>query len=194
MAIKYQKRSLFKGASYKAIINNLISYLKNAKVILFADDVQIYLECEVSAINDGIEIINGELVQIIQYGKDYGIEINPTKTKAIILSTKNNLHKLKYADLSDIVVDANKIEYVSEVRNLGYYLNRTLGNDMHINIVHRKVYGSLSSIRPLRNLWPPEIKLQFVKPLIYPIIDYMDVVYDEFGVHGTRGGSDSLEQ
>lgn len=60
-------------------INNLISYIKFSNVILFADDVQIHIECDTLAIDNGIKIINEELENIIQYGEvDYGIETNPS--------------------------------------------------------------------------------------------------------------------
>lgn len=134
------KRGIIQGENnsqtlFSLFINNLVTYIKVAKVILFADDVQIYIECDASAINEGIEIINGELENIVKYGIDYGIAINPSKTKAIIISSKRNLNKLKYENLPDIMIDGNKIEYVSEVRNLGYYMNRILSSETHIEVV-----------------------------------------------------------
>lgn len=181
---------------FSLFINNLVSYIRFSKVILFADDVQIYIECDISAITNGIAIINNELTNIIQYGSDYGIKIHPSKTKAIIISSKHNLHRLKYDDLPRITIDNNKIEFVNEVRNLGYYLNRILSSETHIDTIRKKVYGSLNSIRPLKRLLPSAVKLQLVKTLIYPIIDYMDIIYHEFGVrvHGTLGDGDRLEK
>lgn len=179
---------------FSLFINNLVKYIRIAKIKLFAVDVQIHLESEITAINDGIKIINDELANVSQFGTEYGIGINPSKTEAMIISSKNTLHKLKYDELPDIVIDGSKIEYVSEARNLGYFLNRTLTNEAHINIVRKKVYGSLNAIRPLKKILTTENKLQLIKTLVYPIIDYMDVVYHEFGVHGTRGNSESLEK
>lgn len=179
---------------FSLFINNLVTYIKHTKVILFADDVQLYMECDVLAINGGIEIINKEMKNVIDYCKDYGIKINTLKTKAIILSSKNNLKKLSYDTLTDIVIDSNKIEYVSEVRNLGYQLNRTLTSDAQISTIHKKVYASLGSIGPLKSILPSEIKSQLVKTLILPIIDYMDIVYHDFDAHGTKGKSEKLER
>lgn len=165
------KRGIIQGENnsqmlFSLFINNLVSYIKFTKIILFADDVQIYVECDVSAIKEGIQIINNELVNVVKYGTDYGIEINPSKTKAVIISSKNNLHKLNYENLDEIFVNGDQIEYANEGRNLGYYLNRTLSSETHIDIVRKKVYGSLNSIRPLKNLLPHEIKLQLIKTLV----------------------------
>lgn len=178
---------------FSLFINNLVSYIKRSKKILFADDVQIYLECGINEIRNGIKTINDELENVIKFSNDYGIKINPSKTKAIIISSKSQLRKINYDDLPPITINGDAIEYVDEVRDLGYYLNRTLTSESHSRIIHKKVYGSLATIYPLKFL-PTETKLQLVKTLILPIIDYMDIVYHDFDVHGTRGGSEKLEK
>lgn len=170
-------------------INNIVKYIQKCKVILFADDVQIYIKCEVKKINDTIKIINEDLKNIIRFGNDYGIDINPNKTKAITVSSKQNLNKLKYEDLPNVYINDVKIEFVDEVRNLGYFLNRTLTNESHIRILQQKVFGAINTINPLKNVITREVKLQLVKTLILPIIDYMDVVYHDYGVHGTNRNS-----
>lgn len=63
-----------------------------------------------------------------------------------------------------------------------------------MNVVRKKVCGSLNAIRPLRNLLPSEGKHQLIKTLIYPIIDCMDVVYHEFDVHGMRGEKGKIKR
>lgn len=168
--------------------------MKHSRVILFADDVQIYIECDILQINDGIKTINRDIKNEVKFGKDYGIKINSAKTKAIILSSKYNLRKLNYDLLPKINVEGDDIEYVSEVRNLGYQLNRVVTSESQINAIHRKVFASLSSIKPLKPILPSEVKSQLVKSLILPIIDYMDIVYHDFGVHGTKGNSEKLER
>lgn len=179
---------------FSLFINELVSYIKFTRIIMFADDVQIYLESDVPHVTDAIDTVNAELQNIIKYGIDYGIKINPSKTKAIILSSKNNLHKLDYNKLPNIVVDGEKIEYVTEVRDLGYQLNRTLTNESHRGTISKKVYGALNSIRPLKYFLPVKIRLLLINTLVLPIIDYMDVVYHDFDVHGTKGESDKLEK
>ena len=120
---------------FSIFINNITKYVKVCKIIMFADDVQIYIECDVDEIEMGISKINEELKNIEQFCKDYGIDINPLKTKALILSSKNKLRKLNYNDLSSIIVNGQKVEYVDNVRDLGYYLNRTVTSESHIKIV-----------------------------------------------------------
>lgn len=104
------------------------------------------------------------------------------------------MHKIIYEKLPKIIVNGAEVEYVDEMRDLGYFLNRTITSKSHTSEVQQKVYATLSSIHPLENVLPKEIRLQLVKSLILPIFDYMDIVYHDFGVHGTRGDSDKLEK
>lgn len=96
--------------------------------------------------------------------------------------------------MPDIIINNTKIEYVNEVKNLGYQLNRTNTSDNHIIAIRKKVFGALNSVRPLKNILPSNVKLILVKSLILPLFDYMDIIYHNYGVHGTRGDSDKLEQ
>lgn len=170
---------------FSLFINNIVKFIKVAKVILFADDVQIYVESETKNINNNIQIINDEIKDIINFSNKYGIDINPSKTKAIIISSKNNLKKLKYDELPKICVDNTSIEYVDEVRNLGYFLNRTATNSTHIDTIRRKVFGAINCIYPLKKTIPSNIKSIIVKTQVLPIFDYMDIIHHDFGVHGT---------
>ena len=49
---------------FSIFINNITKYVKVCKIIMFADDVQIYIECDVDEIEMGISKINEELKNI----------------------------------------------------------------------------------------------------------------------------------
>lgn len=53
------------------------------KVIKFADDLQLYIDCNVSE----IEEINAGLENVVQFEVGFGMELNPEKSKAIIVSS-----------------------------------------------------------------------------------------------------------
>lgn len=193
------RRGIIQGENSSTIlftifINNLVKYIRECKAILFADDVQIYIESDIEDVNENIERINNDLRNIERFTGDYGIDINPEKTKAIIISSANNKNKLKYDELPGIRINGSEIEYVDSVRNLGYQMNRTMTGADHVGAIQKKVYGALNSVYPLKEILPSEIKLQLYKTLILPIFDYMDIIYHDFGVHGTNGMSDKLER
>lgn len=179
---------------FSIFINHVGQYIKTCNAIMFADDVQIYIECDIQKVEDGIKIINNEIKNIEKFCREFCIEINPSKTKAIIISSKNNLNKLNYDGISKINVNGNAVEFVDSARNLGYYLNRTATSTDHTRIIQQKIYGSLSSLTPLKSIIPSDIKLQLFKTLILPIFDYMDIVYHNYGIHGSIGEGEKLER
>lgn len=179
---------------FSIFINNIEKYITKCKAILFADDVQIYIECDVNEINDAINIINEELKNIERFCEHYGIEINPEKTKAIIISSKNNVRKLDYCLLPKIRINNTDVEYVDCARNLGYQLNRTNTSTDHIKKTQQKVYGAINTLYPLKTVLPLNVKLQLYKSLILPIFDYMDIIYHNYGTHGSNADSEKLER
>lgn len=67
-------------------------------------------------------------------------------------------------------------------------------NNDHISVIQKKVFGALNTVHPLKLILPREIKLQLFKTLILPIFDYMDIIYHDYGIHGTNNLSDRLEK
>lgn len=49
---------------------------------------------------------------IEMFCKDYGIAINASKSQAIIISSKNNVHNLNYDTLSKISINGDEIIYM----------------------------------------------------------------------------------
>lgn len=72
---------------FTIFINQIIKYIKFCKIIMYADDVQLYLECDVDSIHSGISKVNEEMKNVMQFCQDFGVEINSKKSKAIIISS-----------------------------------------------------------------------------------------------------------
>lgn len=160
-------------ALFSIFINNILKYISNCKSVLFADDLQIYLECDPNEIHAGIAKINDDMHGIEKFCVDYGVDLNSKKSLAIIISSKANLHRLRYCEMPKMKVNGQEIEYVDHVRDLGYELNRTIANDNHTKNIQQKVYGVINTINPLKKLLPNKIKLQLYKTLILPLFDNM---------------------
>lgn len=120
------KRGIIQGennsqALFSIFINNVLGYIKSCKSILFADDLEVYLECDNNMIDNGIQKINDDMRGIEKFCNDFGVELNPVNSVAIIISYKSNLHKIKYDQLPKIKINNQEIVYV----------NRTITNDNH---------------------------------------------------------------
>lgn len=178
---------------FSLVINNITKYIKHSKYAIFADDFQLYKECDIENIEETVKLLCEDMNGITKFGEDYNFNINPSKSKAIILSSKSKLSKINYNQISPIKINNEIIEYVNKAKNLGYIMNRTNDSSDHINEILRKVYYSLSGMQPLRELLPECIKLKLIKSLILPIFDYMNVVYHNFGTHGFNRDEKRIE-
>ena len=193
------KRGIIQGENnsqllFSIFINNIIKYVKVCKVIMFADDIQLYIECDVDKINEAIEKINQELQNILQFCHDFGMNINPKKSQALVISSKYNLNRLNYDELQKIYVNGDQIQFVDSTRDLGYHINRTGTYEDNYKVLMKKAYYALNTLQPLKKILSPEVKLQLVKSLVLPIIDYMDIIYHGFDVHGTINESNRIEK
>lgn len=165
--------------------------------IIQGDNDNLYVEFTIGDLNRTIGLLNAELQNVQQFCNDFGININPSKSEAIIISSKRQLLCIQYNDLPPLTIGGQVIGYTDSVRSLGYHKNRThrtLSYESHINNVQQKVYGALGTMRPIKNILNANVKALLVKTMIFPIFDFMDIVYHGFGMHGTNRDSDKLEK
>jgi hypothetical protein len=59
----------------------------SCKYHIYADDVQLYIECDVSQINTAIINMNLILVDVFRWSDKHGLKLNPTKTQAMLIAT-----------------------------------------------------------------------------------------------------------
>ena len=66
--------------------NDLPLVLNHCKIILYADDVQLYASCKPQNIDDSIKNINDDLTKVCQWARGNGLSLNPSKSKCIIIT------------------------------------------------------------------------------------------------------------
>lgn len=108
---------------FSIFINNVLKYISKCKSVLFADDLQIYLKCDPGQINNGISKINDDMRGIEKFCSESGVELNPKKSLAVVISSKASICKLRYCKMPKIKVNGHEITYVDHVHDLGYELN-----------------------------------------------------------------------
>lgn len=86
---------------FSIFINNIVGYITSSK-ILYADDVQLYIESSIGDLNRTIDMMNEEMRNVERFGREFGISINPNKSEAIIISSKRKLHSIDYQNLPSI--------------------------------------------------------------------------------------------
>lgn len=102
-----------------------------------------------------------EIKKINDYEKTWKIKTNKSKFQIIPIALKKT---------NDIVIDANKIDYLVKGKILGLTINRT-GIVTHLGNIIRKSKAALTELFRFRFL-PSNIKLHLVKPFVIPVLCY----------------------
>uniref|UniRef100_A0A8D8TUQ2 Uncharacterized protein n=1 Tax=Cacopsylla melanoneura TaxID=428564 RepID=A0A8D8TUQ2_9HEMI len=126
---------------------------------------------------DTIRELNKELNSFHEWTKSIFLHPNPQKTKAMTFGPRSVISSLDTADLPPIILDGVTIPLVSNVKNLGVYIDNKLSWECHVSEVRKRVYYSLHTLSRFRKVFPKELKKRLIEALVLPLFDYCDVVY-----------------
>ena len=147
----------------------------NVNYHLFADDLQIYdsdffkdIDCCVNRLNIALDLISNWTVK-------NQININSSKTQAIIITyNKRYLSTVKSLKLN---IKKDEVQYYDSAKNLGLIINPTLSWEDHVNNICRKIYITLGQLWPSAYFTPINAKLKLIRSLIVPHILYCAPIY-----------------
>lgn len=159
-------------------VNDLWNVMKNCKHALYADDLQIYLHCLPSELEDGIEKVKADVEAIYNWTKCNFISFNISKSKAMIIGSNRYISSIKLDIVPKIIVnDSIAIPYVESARCLGVTISNTLSWNNHVSDISNSIYKSLYQLRLHKDLLPVPLRRQLVSTLIFPYLDYCCLVY-----------------
>ena len=150
-------------------INDITSCCQILKLILFADDTNLfcsnrdYLELE--------RIVNGDLSKLAVWFKANKLSLNAAKTNFILFGSK------KFPRPISLVLDGNILEQTNCTKFLGIYMDEKLKWDQHLNYVSGKISRGLGMISRVSKILPSEILLTLYYSLIYPHLLYCCIVW-----------------
>jgi hypothetical protein len=158
--------------------HDVCKILKNrCKYHIYADDIQLYIECDPAELNEAIKIMNFILEDIATWSEQHGLKLNPTKTQALLISAPETRRHINTQNLTPLSLLGTQIQFSDSVKNLGVHFDTTFNWDKHISHICQKVYGSLNNLCKFRDSTPEVIRLQLFKSLILPHFDYCSFVY-----------------
>jgi hypothetical protein len=101
-------------------ITNLPRYVQIAKVVLYADDINIVLtDKDLTRLQDRV---NNTMKQLELWSSNNNMIINVSKTKAMLFHLKNN----NIIDAPHILYRNEKINYISQLKFLGINISSSL--------------------------------------------------------------------
>ncbi|XP_059223232.1 uncharacterized protein LOC131997010 [Stomoxys calcitrans] len=139
-------------------INDLPDVPETCSIQMYADDVQLYASTKVEDINSCISKFNKDLQAISEWACTNCLNINPSKSKLIIIGKT----PASQPDINLRISDST-IQRVESSSNLGLTFNTKLNWTNHINRASGKIHGMLRNLWKLRTSTPQDIRLLLAK-------------------------------
>ena len=118
-------------------INDIKSHLNpEISYILYADDLQIYIQTCPKSIKEAISKLTSAAREIIQWATNVSLRLNAKKTTAIYFDTSKSVNELnKMDDLGIDMGDNVIIPFVNQIKSLGVILDNKLTWEAHITSI-----------------------------------------------------------
>ena len=157
-------------------INDLPNCLKKTAPCLYADDTQIF-----ASFHDPVELandINSDLVNVMNWLNVNKLQSHSSKTKLMIIGSKQNLNN-KAGDLnSSITLNNNLLSSVVSNKCLGVDIDKTLSFRIHIEDICKKICSGVGILRRIKPFVPQGSLVTLYKSLIQPYFDYCAPLWD----------------
>ena len=122
--------------------------------------------------------VNMDMDNLFHYSQESNLALNSTKTKWMLLSTKQMSSKQDLESISlNIKCSGKSIQRVSSTKLLGVHINQHLTWEDHITNTLSSCYGTLSVLRKIKNFAPLLIRKHIVESLVLSKLDYCNAVY-----------------
>lgn len=149
-------------------INELPNILKHTKIHIYADDVQIYLNCPKSQISEGIMKLNTDLQAIYSWALANHLMINPKKSNFLLINNRTSAVTCEHL----VKIGNQNILQVPKAKNLGVIFNQTLTWSDHVVAATGKVFGMLRTLYQTQYFTPIHIRTLLAKSYLIPVLIY----------------------
>ncbi len=145
-------------------INDLVHDLR-CKSFLFADDTSLFNAGD--TIYDCYQDLNKDLETINKWANKWKIKINADKTEGLIISRK----KAQFA-IPNVVLDGCNVNFVSEHKHVGIWLDTKLDWKVHIQKLAEKANKRMGILRKFKYLLPRHALSQCYLSYVRPLMEY----------------------
>ena len=152
-------------------INDIMHVSNLAKLIMFADDTNIFFSgADLDELSNHVNI---ELDKFSRWFKVNKLSLNIKKTSFILFRARSRQIKTNLV----IKIDGLKIEEVTKTKFLGVILNNTLTWNDHIEMVKCKLSKNIGVIARIRYCVPKAVLLSLYHSLVAPYLQYCNLVW-----------------
>ena len=145
----------------------------------YADDTSIYSCIKPADLPRSIMSMQATLEKLEKWSDHSNLVMNPEKTKTMLISTvqMSKAHSSTNADLN-LKINGTTLERVNSAKLLGTILHEHLKWEENVKSVAKSCYGTLATLRKLKNVLPFHIKKSVVLSLVLSKLYFNDIAYN----------------
>ena len=155
-------------------INDLPLYTGDVQTDLYADDTTL---SATGKTQEDIKVkLQLALDRLKKWCKSNGMVINTTKTKVMLITTKQRKSHLEN-NVFSLTYENDDLSSTSNEKILGVHVDDTLDWTFHIDNISKKIKTNLWLLSRIKAFLTLEHRVQFYKTYIQPHIDYCNVIW-----------------
>ena len=164
-------------------MNDLKEHLSRNDIfrLLYADDLQIYVQVPAHEIKQGINNISSYAKKVATWAENNCLVLNTKKTQAIVFGSSHTVKLFNDLNISGIEVHSNgdSVPFVDEVTSLGILLDSTLPWKPQVQQVTKKENRVLYCLKTIKPCTSQALRKRLVHSLVIPHLDYCNVIYSD---------------
>lgn len=161
---------------FSLYLNRISENLMFSNIMLYADDAQLYIHCDVKDINNAVNSLNADVELLYNWCNDHGLILNTAKCKPIIIGNQRLLTTIN-RNVLPVLINGQEVPYEQSIVNLGLRINTTLTWSEQVNYIHKKVFQCLYQFRKLCFSPPMDVKKLLISTLVFPFFDYASLAF-----------------
>lgn len=151
-------------------INDIIQHVP-CSTLLFADDTVIYSSG--NSPNLAAAKLQKGLDMLSLWTRHSRLTVNAGKSKVMLILPK----KCNNVVLPSLMLDEQRLEYVSSYKYLGICLDNSLSFKQHVKLIIRNVSHKIYILAKIRDKLTEKAAADVLKVMILPLFDYGDIIY-----------------
>lgn len=167
--------SILSPLLFSIYISDFHTHLQHCNVHHYADDTQVYLSFRLDGCVSASEKITEDLGRLVDVSTAHRLRLNASKSQAIVFGAKNK--RIVAKSLLDIRIGDIPLQFATECKNLGLWLDEELRFTKHVNYLSQCCYLTLKQLYPHRDIMPSDLKLKLCNSLILSKLSYGDSIY-----------------
>ena len=130
-------------------VNELLSVPMQCQAMGYVDNTKLFLSFPSKDIDEGIQALNSDLRQVVQWCCANQLLLNPVKTKALAIGVPQRLKNLQPISISML---GKNIEVIPTAKDLGVIIDKHLNYREHITQTASNCFYRLRRINKVNHL------------------------------------------